>query len=634
MPKQYLDANGNPIPSPVKNYLDPNTGQPAPPAQPRAAAPVGGDMRPLTQQENFSNTFPVGVRGEGVGENVKNFANNVGVSMWNTLAHPVTTAQSLFASVMPQQLVDSSRKAYEDDARAKGLTPAPRGPLDSTPNPIQGLYEGLNTRPADTIASGIGQGIVMGGASDIIPAGYGRGAALAKRLVTGDVNAPIPGTDTTPMQRYTAMRGMGISPDAAEATNSGFLKGLKRVNQNSLTAQPTYEKAQAANLNALQNYTTGTLNQMSELSPEEGGAAVQEGLLRHHAALKQAATKGFQALDKEAGDQPIPGAADIQQQAKNIVAQNAEYYRLHPEFEPTRAMTIVKDLARGGPATKPAPKVISGFGSASAAPPEPVAPRVPTYTELHRLRSDLLDFNNANPDLVKNQANAWISQLAGAADNAITSSEGGLTPGQVETFRNANEAWKTMKGTYDNPQSPLYSAVRTQAPSTLVSGISKTPEMAGTLRSNLTNIEVGPIQRGVAEGALKTTAQGPYNFKTFQSQFNKLPQGYKQNLFNPAQLESLNDIGQAGSVLNTDLNPSGSAKQAQGIGEGVSLAGSVINPPVLAGNILYHGAQYLTGKAMNNPAVVNALMRPTLPTPRLGLYGAGLGAVSRPSNPR
>jgi hypothetical protein len=237
---------------------------------------------------------------------------------------------------------------------------------------------------------------------------------------------------------------------------------------------------------------------------------------------------------------------------------------------------------------------------------------VPTYSELHRLRSDLLDFNNTNPDLVKNQANGWISQLAGAADQAITSGEGALTPDQLSTFRNANEAWKFMKDTYDNPSHPFYYAVRNASPSTLVNGaagISRTPEMVKMLQSILGSEEMGAIQRGVAENLLRTTKEGSYNFKTFQGQWNKLKPANRDALFTPEQQQQLQDIGNAGTMLHEDANPSGSARLGQGIAEGAEALRSFPSPHEMVGNAVYHGAQYGVGRLMNSPSFVDWLMR-------------------------
>lgn len=402
-----------------------------------------------------------------------------------------------------------------------------------------------------------------------------------KPLLTGDVNAPIPGSEPplTPAARYTSMKAMGVQPNAAEATSSPVLKGAEDLNENSLTAAGTYTKARATNLAALKGYTNDVLNKMSPAGPdasaaalnqsaervldtmsplgrEEGGAAVRQALLKSHADLKTGATEAYKDLDEQVGGQPLPGTAGLREQAQAILDANAPYYKAHPELEPTKAMAIVRDLAGTKGAGRPAPKVIPGFGPAAAAPEVGPPPDL-TYTELHRLRSDLLDFNNTNPDLVKNQANGWISQLAGAADNAITSGESALTPDQVETFRNANDAWKFMKATYDNPAHPFYQAVRTSSPSTLVDGIAKTPEMAKMLQTVLGSEEIGPIQRGVAENLLKTTKEGGYNFNTFQGQWNKLKPEYRETLFSPEQRQQLEDIGNAGTVLHESLNPGG-----------------------------------------------------------------------------
>jgi hypothetical protein len=263
-----------------------------------------------------------------------------------------------------------------------------------------------------------------------------------------------------------------------------------------------------------QNYTSGVLDTMSPLPPEEGGAAVQQG-------LKTTAQDIYRQLDEERGNTPIPGASIVPEQARQILESNRDYYAQHPQFEPTQAMVIVRNLAGNGARLEPGPRVIPGFGPAPAPEPAP-APPTPGYTGLHRLRSDLLDFNVNNPDLVRNQANAWIGNLAHATDEAIMSGEGGLTPEQGQLFRRAGAAWRDMKNTYDNPQSPLYQAVRTTEPSRLLTtGISRTPGMAANLTERLGPAGIGPIQRGIAESTLGTTPTGSYNFRNAAGRFER-----------------------------------------------------------------------------------------------------------------
>jgi hypothetical protein len=408
----------------------------------------------------------------------------------------------------------------------------------------------------------------------------------ARRFVAGDVNAPMPGTDMTPAARYQSMKDMGLQPNASEATNSTPLNIAEKVNQNSLTAAPIYAKARSANLAALTEYTKDLLDSMGP-EAEEGGAAVQQGLRAAQKGLQEQAASGFKDLDEAMGSRKLSGMT-VQQTAKNIYDSYKDYASQHPALVPKEAWKIVRDLAGED----------NNFQS-----------RPMSFPEVHQIRSDLLEMVRTNPDIVKNQAGGWLQQLADAADRTMTSGATGLNPEGTRIFRDANQAWADMKGTYDNPSHPFYQAVRTTSPSTLVNGISRTPEMAKTLQEALGPEGIGPIQRGVAEKALGTTKEGGYNFKTFQGQWNKLPQAYRDALFTPEQAQHLEDIGNAGTVLHEDANPSGSARLGQGIAEGAAALRSVTSPHELVGNAAYHAAQYGVGRLMNSPRFVDWLMK-------------------------
>jgi hypothetical protein len=584
------------------------------------------------------------------------------------------------------------------------------------------------------LVGGIGQFMPEAVRNGTIASGWDWAANKAKGAIAGDVNAPIAGNeaDLTPAQRYVSMKAMGMKPNAAEATNSAPLKGAQWLNEDSLFAAPTYTKARAENLAALNRFTneklvaaspqptdaglatvqnsllrmqdanqaehvaqvSRILDHASPLGPEEGGAAIQQGLRNAQTGLQNDAANGFSELDKAVGNRKLSGMT-IQQTAKNIYDANADYFAKHPSLVPTQAWKLVKDLA--GADTE--------FQS-----------RPMSFGEVHQLRSDLLELVRTNPDIVKNQAGGWLQQLADAADQTMTRSAGGLNPQGTQIFRDANEAWANMKGTYDNPSHPFYQAVRTPAPSTLVKGIGQTPEMAKTLQSALgpegigpiqrgvaekllgtakeggydfknfqanwnklpqpyrealftpgqisqfedlanrtannpfydpQNVlykianardpstvlnlvktpeavdalksvlgpeDMGPIQRGVAENLLRTTKEGGYNFKTFQGQWNKLSDAYKNKLFTPEQIKEFDDIGNAGTVMHEDVNPSGSAHMGQKMFEMGEAGGTLIpavtgHPLPLAATIAYHAAQYALGKRMNAPTFVDWLMR-------------------------
>lgn len=149
------------------------------PAESAPAPP--GELRKPTQRERFEMTYPVGVKGEGVGENVKNIANNVGVGMWQTIAHPIKTAESMAASITPGLTeLNAYRKAHGQPVSAEDEQFA------ATPNPIKGAYQMLTGGHAgEQIPQAVGSAIVMGrvvpsieGALDLAPRAA-RGAADA-----------------------------------------------------------------------------------------------------------------------------------------------------------------------------------------------------------------------------------------------------------------------------------------------------------------------------------------------------------------------------------------------------------------------------------------------------------------------
>lgn len=442
---------------------------------------------------------------------------------------------------------------------------------------------------------------LVGGATQFMPEAVRNGSLpsawnwakndVAGPALAGDVNAPIPGTEPplTPAARYESMKSMGMQPNAAEATNSPLLKGAQWLNEDSLTSAGRYANARAKNLRALNDYVGDVLGKMSSKSPEEGGAAVQQGLRTAQVNLQNQAAQGYLNLDRQVGARELPGAG-LQQTAKFLHDQNVDYYTKHPELVPTNAWKIVKDLA-----------------GADTTPPFQARPM--SFGEVHQLRSDLLEIVRTNPDIVKNQAGGWLQKLAEAADDTMTNGGKGMTPQQLAVYRNANEAWANMKNTYDNPQSQIYHAVRSASPSTLVNGIAQTPEMAKTLQSALGPDGMGPIQRGMAEKLLGSTKEGGYNLKTFQGKWNKIDDGYKNALFTPGQIEALDNVGNAGTVLHEDVNPSGSAKQGQKVGEMLEAASSLGHPALMAKSGAYHATQYGLGRLMNSPGFVDWLMR-------------------------
>jgi hypothetical protein len=526
-------------------------------------------------------------------------------SEYDAQGNYLPTAASSAMDAIP--LAGPWARGIENDARKHGAVPA---------------LLGLGTDVAAPMAAG--KAISLAGANPRLP------DTLLRRPLTGVADTTIPGTITTPRLRYQAAQRLGVNLDAADATGSPVLQQVKNLNENSLFAAPTYGSAKAANLSAVDNATDSILNRMSPHDRTVGGTILQNDLRANQAGLQSNATAGFDSLPQGI---PIPGLEEVGKTAQDIARENAAYQDLFPSLKPTKAMNVVGDVGGLGP-KPPAPVRLSPFVDEGGKPiPSAVqasAPQAASFGTGQKLRSDLLDFTRNNPDIVQNQGNGFIQRLAGQTDDALTNASSSLTPAQLETFRQANAYWKDMKGTYDSPSSPYYSAVRPLGsggvdPAKLSSGFGpQTPNFVADLQSRVSPEAMGAVQRGVAEEALGSAPGGGYNFSTFPRKFRSLPDDYAGELFGDHALR-LNDLADTTHALNRDFNPSGSGrlnlKNAE-MGEGGAAIGGVFlgHPGALLGTGIYHAAQYGTAKLMNSPGFVKWLMEtPSAPALKTGI---------------
>ena len=161
-----------------------------------AASPVGGSLRPLTETEQMETTYPMGEKGESIGENVHNAARNAFTGAYGVLRHPVDTLTSLVSSLIPGT---------------------------STPNPIQATYEGLNTRPGETLSTMAGQAAVLDPAVKLAPralAAAGEGAQRAGGFVADKTALGSNALD----RRFGASPGRGISGNRIIGATKAGLK--------------------------------------------------------------------------------------------------------------------------------------------------------------------------------------------------------------------------------------------------------------------------------------------------------------------------------------------------------------------------------------------------------------------------
>ena len=164
---QYLDENGNPIAAPAKVYLDDN----GEPIKQTVTPTPGSVLRPLTQRERFldPNLYPVGAKGEGVGENLHNIAQRAGVGVFqfaDALTHPRQTVAGMLSSVLPEPVVKGVNQVVDLENKIPGAHYLTTHLPEGVPNPIASAYQALapgGWTAVGNVAPTVGQ-ILAGGA--------------------------------------------------------------------------------------------------------------------------------------------------------------------------------------------------------------------------------------------------------------------------------------------------------------------------------------------------------------------------------------------------------------------------------------------------------------------------------------
>lgn len=552
-------------------------------------------------------------------------------------AHPAVDMQSSVLSPTPylnrvedtaKSLIKPWLHPFKSVASYPGFVDPSKqgGPIqDIVDNPDKG--EGIANALTDT-----GTGLALGGMTKLVPEhGPIEGT---RRLLSSGVDDPIPGEGETPRERFETAKRYGVNLNAADATNNPILRAVRHVGENSLLGGSTYDAARASNVGALQTAANTTLDAMSPLSREEGGRLMQSNLESDRAGLESKAGDRYQDLSEAMGDRPIDGSESLGTLAQNIRDQETPFNEKYPHLVPKQAMGIINDVAdRFKPGEPVKSSLLDEFGKPIyTAPPPPVGL---TYPEAQNIRSRTMDVTRRTNDLTADRGIGMLKQIVGGADDAITNSAGGLTPSQLEIYRDANQKFAEMKDKYDNPQSPLYSAIRTDNPSSLTKGVGqKTPEQVRNLIPRLGPEGTGAMQRGVAENAMGTDANGNRNLAGFGKRLYQLPEDYRQELFQPNPLfagehppmsddfhQPLKDVASISNALSKDLNPSGSGKLGQKVVEGSML----LHPFTMAEPLL----QYPAAKLMHSPRAIDWLMKPKLSTtPRSPLFAPVIGANS------
>jgi|GEM_PF-4744431 len=435
---------------------------------------------------------------------------------------------------------------------------------------------------AGNAAALAGPEIVKGGgefAANRVSDAAGTTAALDKPLAAGEM---------TPRERYQAAQDMGVNLDRAQATNATLPKIAKRVTEQSLGGRDVYEGNNAANLDALHAHTTGMLDSTAPaMTREEFGTAVRDGLDQHRTNLMQQVNDLYAGLDERLGGAQ-PDFSAVHDAAKKIYEENKDVYTKHPDLLTgggKRAWSIVKDFAgvdESKTASKPKPT--------ASAEEKPEGPTSDTWSGLQTMRSHLLDLTRG-PEFIGDKASGWVKQMTGAIDHTMTSAEKtpGLSPADVDDFRNANMLYKHLQDVYEDNKSPFYWMSREPDGLKTADKVNQlNPTQLQQFREIATATDrpelIDQHQRQTMERLLDPSGNGTADLKNFPSRWNRTQKEQMQGALTDDQVKNLEDLAQVSRAVNWDVNPSGTAKVAQpaaeagamlaGLGSGVTMAAS------------------------------------------------------------
>ena len=574
---------------------------------------------PQTLWEKAKANFNANTQGSQPGERgVKAFIADVGQGggdFVRSVAHPLDTLASMGQMI-----------AY---------------PLDTAHAEVNALYENPSKFIGNAIGN-VGAGTIVGemaspitsravGAVKAAPEAY-RGARSA--VIGGSkLDEVIPGDTVTPRQRYNTAKAQGVNLDTAQATNSPVAMGAKRVTEHSLVGSSKFEANNAANVDALHAHSEKLLNEASpvDMSREDFGNKVKNRLAQDQQSLNEQSAALYKKLDADIGT-TTPDSATVRDTAQKIVDANKDYYAAHPDLlsgGAGKAWKIVNNLAESGEAGPPktvTSPILDASGGKITKEVAGKAARQDTWSDLHKLRSDLLDISRG-PEMIGDRPTGWIKQLTGAVDETMTKA---ADYDKVGDFRDANEIYKYMKSTYDDPTSRMYHIVRSPDGLTAANTLASiTPDVARKIGAAAPEL-VPQLQRQTMNRLLRPTGNELPDLKNLGSRLSRAQKEQLAGVLTPEQIQSLDELGRTSKLVTFDANPSGSGKLAQKateagvLGSGLTrIAGGILtgNPAAVvegAAPLAVGGAQRIAASKLTNPAFTEKIMSGRMIKPRPG----------------
>lgn len=402
--------------------FDPNAGYSAADSGASAAPAPPGELRKLTQRERFEMTYPVGVKGEGVGENVKNIANNVGVGMWQTIAHPIKTAESMVASITPGLTeLNAYRKAHGLPVSAEDERFA------ATPNPIKGAYQMLTGGHAgEQIPQAVGSAIVMG---RVVPSIEGA-LDLAPRAARGAADA-VAGTGPRVTKAMVKDTQAANVADAAKVGEDNSIAALKaEAKRRAELSKHSAETAKAENENAnVKAKLESDLAAQRKIAPTEQKLGNARSATR--AAIETAREKALKV-----GNEKYTTVRD----ALNSI-------EARPDFANDLDVLATQNI----PGSKGAPTILKAIAK-RAASQEPIR-----YEDLQA------DYSTLGNELSKGTLDGTTYHAYDQMHEAIGKEMQGIADenGMGEQLTDARNYWRRMKQTFGKPISFTDAASKT-----------------------------------------------------------------------------------------------------------------------------------------------------------------------------
>lgn len=406
-----------------------------------------------------------------------------------------------------------------------------------------------------------------------------------------------------------AARENNVNLDLAQATDHPVAKAVKKANRYSVASQGTYDSAAESNIDALSKWADKEASKYAdngnrEVAGQRTVAALKDDLTRK----QEAARTLYDGLDQRVGGVSQDVTGTIQSEAAKILSENKDYYAKHPELKPGKAWAIIEDLGSRSTKTAEAPvstggaEVLDSAGNPITKQVTQTVPKTASWSELHQLRSDLMEFYRNSPDIVKGRSEGWIQRMVGSIDESMTKAEGTMKPSDVADFRQANSIWKSIQETYNNPRSPYYQALKTAAPSQVPGMFASSPEFIRSLRSTISGLD-GPVQRAFVEDNIINGKDGHIDLANMNSRLGRIPDAKLVEMVGAEGAKNLRIMGRVAAKVYADYKGSQTAERGVPMAEAVNLFAN----PVAGVSEL--GAQYAGAKAINSPRVVDYLTK-------------------------